>query len=79
MSDDNRLSQFDMVFLNSALIKDMDLGMCNKGFDLTKWFDYSASLQNCGEISLNKKNSREVPVSGRPTILKRAMRYFFPP
>jgi hypothetical protein len=38
---DDRLSQFDLVFINSSIVKSLGLAMYAKGFDFSKWKPYA--------------------------------------
>ena len=37
---DNRLRQFDLIFLNSKIISDLDIDMYKQKFDINKWTQY---------------------------------------
>lgn len=40
---DDRLCQFDAVFVNSQIMRDLRLGMFEKPFDFSKWHNYNPS------------------------------------
>jgi FkbM family methyltransferase len=38
---DNRLRQFDLIFLNSKMVQDRNLDMYEQSFDISKWIAYN--------------------------------------